>query len=296
MLVIIGAVVVVGSVAGGFVFEGGHLLVLNQPAEFIIIGGAAIGSLIISTPPALLKQIVSQLGGLFRASDGKPEYLQLLGMQFQLFRLIQQSGVMSLEAHFENPPESSILSQYPKFLARPQMVDFLADSVKVVIMGGITAHDLDELMEGDIEVQHEEELKPAGTVTQLGDAMPGLGIVAAVLGVVITMGVIDGPAEEIGHKVGAALVGTFLGILASYGFLGPLATNMTHRVTAESYYTQCLRAGLLAVYKGLPPAIAVEFARRVIPFDLRPTFEETEQHCKTSGKAAGEATEAPQAA
>ena len=286
MLVIVGAVIVVGAVVGGFLLEGGHLLVLNQPAEFVIIGGSAIGALLISTPPRLLLQILGQLKGLFAPAVEKKEYLELLGMQYRLFRLMQQSGVMSLEEHFETPKESSILSQYPAFLARHHVVDFLADSVKVVIMGGIPAHDLDELMERDLDVQREEELKPSTTINSLGDALPGLGIVAAVLGIVITMGVIDGPAEEIGHKVGAALVGTFLGILGSYGFLGPLATNMAHRVDADGSYTQCIRAGLLAVYKGLPPAIAVEFARRVIPGEIRPSFDETEAHCRNIGRAA----------
>jgi chemotaxis protein MotA len=211
-------------------------------------------------------------------------------MQYQLFRLIQQSGVMALESHVEKPDESPILSKYPKFLARHEAAAFLSDSVKVMIMGGISAHDLEALMDEDLQVHHEEEGKPATTLTRIGDSLPGLGIVAAVLGVVITMGAIDGPPSEIGHKVAAALVGTFLGIFLAYGFVQPLATNFEHRVADEARYMQCIKAGLLAVFKGLPPAIAVEFARRVLPADVRPTFEETETACKN--QKGGDAAEA----
>jgi chemotaxis protein MotA len=280
MLLLIGAIVVIGSVLGGFMMHGGEVLVLNQPTEFIIIGGAGLGSVIISTPIKVLKALVGQLKSLLGSSPGKAEYLDLLSMMYQLFRVIQQSGIMSLEAHVEKPQESPILSKYPKFLGRHESSCFLADSVKVMILGGISAFDLETLMDEDLQVHHSEALKPGSAVNKVSDAMPGLGIVAAVLGIVITMGLIDGPPAEIGHSVAAALVGTFLGILISYGFLGPLATSLEHRVEDEGRYDQCIKAGLLSVYKGLPPAIAVEFARRVLPHDVRPSFEETEAACK----------------
>jgi chemotaxis protein MotA len=161
-------------------------------------------------------------------------------------------------------------------------VDFLADSVKVLIVGGIAPHDLEALMDEDLRAHHEEALKPSAALTKIGDALPGLGIVAAVLGIVITMGHIDGPPAEIGHHVGAALVGTFLGILLSYGMFQPIAQAMEQRVADESYYCICIKAGLLAIYKGNPPAIAVEFARRVLPHAVRPSFNETEQFCKAA--------------
>jgi chemotaxis protein MotA len=280
MLLFIGAVIVLGSVLGGFMMHGGQVLVLYQPTEFIIIGGAGLGSVIISTPIKVLKALVGQLKALLGSSPGKAEYLDLLAMMYQLFRVIQQSGIMSLESHVEKPGESAILSRYPKFLGRHGSCCFLSDSVKVMILGGISAFDLETLMDEDLQVHHSEALKPGIAVNKVSDAMPGLGIVAAVLGIVITMGLIDGPPAEIGHSVAAALVGTFLGILVSYGFLGPLATSLEHRVEDEGRYEQCIKAGLLSVYKGLPPAIAVEFARRVLPHDVRPSFEETEAACK----------------
>ena len=266
--------------------HGGVLEVLWQPSEVLIICGAALGSLIISTPLPLLKRLMGQMKAFFSKGTSRDEYLELLGMQYQLYKLVQQSGVMSLEAHFEDPQKSTVLAKYPGFLAKHHALDFLADSVKVIIIGGISPHDLEALMDEDIEIHHEEGLKPAATLTKVGDAMPGMGIVAAVLGVVITMGAIDGPPSEIGHKVAAALVGTFLGILLCYGFVGPMGTYLEHVVNEEGHYTKCLKTGLLAVYKGFPPAIAVEFARRVLPHEVRPSFDETEQFCKGTKAAA----------
>jgi len=285
MFVIIGALLVFGSVAGGYLMEGGNILLLSQPSEFIIIGGAAIGSLLIGTPLKVLSALGGQTGGLFSAGLVREDFTDLLSMLYQLFRVIQQTGVMALEPHFENPQGSSILSKYPKFLARHHTVAFLSDSAKVIIVGGMSAHDLDSLMDIDLEVHHEEAHQPSATMSKIGDALPGLGIVAAVLGVVITMQAIDGPPAEIGHKVGAALVGTFLGILLSYGFVQPLASSLEGRVKDDGRYEQCIKAGVLAVFKGLPPAIAVEFARRTLPSDVRPTFEETEKACRATQTA-----------
>lgn len=281
MFLIVGFVLVVAAICGGYYMEGGHFMVLFQPAEFVIIGGAAIGSMLIGTPPAILKRLAGQLMGLLKAGTTKADYTELLGMLYQLFKVAQQSGVMALETHFEKPETSSIMAKYPKFLARHHAVDFLADSVKVIIIGGIGPHDFENLMDLDLEVRHHEAAQPAATLNKVSDAMPGLGIVAAVLGVVITMGVIDGPPAEIGHKVGAALVGTFLGILMSYGFMGPMATNMELRVSSEGYYEQCIKSGLLAMYKGFSPMVSVEFARRVLPDEVRPNFDETEKLCKS---------------
>jgi chemotaxis protein MotA len=280
MLLIVGALVVIGSVAGGYLIEGGKVLVLNQPAEFVIIGGAALGSMLISTPPSVLKQLAGQITKLFKSPPGKNDYVDLLAMLYQLFKVAQQSGVMALESHFETPANSSILSKFPTFLGRHAAVDFLADSIKVVIVGGIGVHDLEALLDEDLHVRHEQEGRPAAALAKIADALPGLGIVAAVLGVVITMGAIDGPPAEIGHKVGAALVGTFLGILLSYGFTQPLSVNLEQRVAQEAHYEQCIRAGILAMYKGFPPMVSIEFARRVLPEDIRPSFEETEKICK----------------
>jgi chemotaxis protein MotA len=282
MLMIVGFVVVLGSVLAGYVLEGGALMVLNQPAEFLIIGGCAGGTLLVSTPASVLKLTLVQIKGAMGSGGSSKDYVELLSMLYQIFKQVQQSGVMSLESHFEDTSKSSILTKYPSFMSRHEAVDFLADSVKIIIIGGIAAHDLEALMDEDLKVHHEEALKPSQSLTKIGDALPGLGIVAAVLGVVITMGHIDGPPAEIGHRVGAALIGTFLGILMSYGFVQPLATTLEGRVGLDAYYCLCIKAGLLAVYKGNPPAIAVEFARRVLPHDVRPTFNETEEFCRAA--------------
>ena len=286
MLIIVGLLVVLGAVIGGFMMAGGHLGVLVQPSEFVVIGGAAIGSLIVSTPKTVLLGVVSQVKAAMGSGIARDDYVDLLSMLYQVFKQVQQGGVMSLEPHFEDPTNSPLLTRYPKFLARHEALDFLADSVKIIIVGGIASHDLEALMDEDLKVHHDEALRPSSALTKIGDALPGLGIVAAVLGVVITMGHIDAPAAEVGHHIGAALVGTFLGILMSYGFVQPLAGAIEARVTEDSYYCLCIKAGLLAVYKGNPPAIAVEFARRVLPHSVRPTFNETEQFCRAATTAA----------
>ncbi len=284
MFVIIGLLIVIGSVLGGYVMHHGKIALLNQPNEFLIIFGAAIGAMLISTPLPVVTKMARQIAGVMSPGLTKKDYSELLAMLYQLFRLSQQTGIMALEAHFENPKESTVLSKYPKFLARHESLDFLSDSIKVIIVGGMAPHDLEALMDEDIYVHHTEARAPSAALAKVADAFPGLGIVAAVLGVVITMQAIDGPPSEIGEKVGAALVGTFLGILLSYGMFGPLATNLETRVDDEGNYEKCIKAGVLATFKGLPPAIAIEFARRVLPHEVRPSFEETEKFCKAAGK------------
>ena len=280
MLLIVGSVVVIVCIVAGYLMEGGALGALYQPAELVVIGGAALGALIISTPLPLLKRVFGVFGAFFKDGPGKQDYLEILGMMYQTFRLTQQSGVMALESHCDDPKSSSVFSRFPKFLANHHAVDFFTDSVRVIIMGGVSPFDLEAMMDLDLEVHHHEALKPAQTLAKVGDALPGMGIVAAVLGVVITMGAIDGPPSEIGHKVGAALVGTFLGILLCYGFVGPMATQLEHKVDFEGQYLATIKCGVLALSKGLAPAIAVEFARRSIPAELRPTFAETEAYCR----------------
>ncbi len=284
MFLIIGLLVVIGSVLGGYVMHHGKIALLNQPNEFLIIFGAAIGSMLISTPLPVIMKMLKQSTGVLSPGMAKNDYADLLAMLYQLFRLAQQTGIMALESHFDNPKESSVLSKYPKFLARHESLDFLSDSIKVIIVGGMAPHDLEALMDEDLYVHHTEARAPSAAMAKVADAFPGLGIVAAVLGVVITMQSIDGPPSEIGEKVGAALVGTFLGILLSYGMFGPLATALEARVDDEGNYEKCIKAGVLATFKGLPPAIAIEFARRVLPHEVRPSFEDTEKFCKAAGK------------
>jgi chemotaxis protein MotA len=289
MLIFVGLAVIIGSVAGGYLWHGGHLMLLYQPAEFLIIGGAAVGILIISTPMGLMHAMVSQLKRLLTPAPGRKDFSDLLVMLYQLFREVQSAGAMSLETHIDNPAESPIFSRYPAFLKRHSALHFLGDSARVIIIGGVSTHDFEALMYEDLEVKHKEAMGPAMTVNKIGDAMPGMGIVAAVLGVVVTMQAIDGPPSEIGHKVGAALVGTFVGILLAYGMFGPIATIMEHRVEEELQLEHCIKAGILAIHKGFPPAIAIEFARRAIPEEVRPSFDETENLCKASRSPAAAA-------
>jgi chemotaxis protein MotA len=281
MFVIIGIVVVLGSVLGGFGLEGGPFLVLMQFAEFMIIGGAAVGTLLISAPASLLKKIIAKvLGTLKGSSVSQQTYLDLLKLMYEVFQVSRKDGLIALESHIEKPEESAIFTQYPQFVAQHHLLHFMCDTFRLVVLGGVPAHDMEALMDGDIETHHAEGAKPGMILQKVGDAMPGLGIVAAVLGIVITMGAISGPPEEIGHKVAAALVGTFLGIFLSYGFVGPIATNIDMTNDEESKVYEAVKAGMIAFAKGFNPIISVEFARRAIPGELRPEFQDMENYVK----------------
>ena len=279
MFVIIGAVVVLGSVLVGFILSGGHIMALIHPNEVLIIGGAAVGSMIIANPLNVIKGIVSQVTAVFGSGYGKKDYQDILVMMFEIFNIARKDGLIGLEAHVEHPEDSDIFKRYPKFLKNHHAVHFFADTMRVIISGAVQPTDLEDLMDNDIEALLEEELHPSHALNSVSDSLPGLGIVAAVLGIVITMGAIDGPPAEIGHKVGAALVGTFLGILACYGFVGPLAANMKFRVNEDIQYIGCMKHALLSFNKGVAGVIAVEFARRTLFIDVRPGFTELEEAC-----------------
>lgn len=284
MLVIVGAIVVLGAVIGGFMLEGGQLHVLVQPIELLIIGGAAAGSLLISSPMGLMKRIVTQVLGTLKGSGAtQAEYIELLVCLFEIFKTMK-SNPIALEPHVEKPDGSEIFKRYPGVLKRHHALHFLCDTLKVQISANLSPYDLEELMDTDLISAHAEEHQGPATVTRVGDAMPGLGIVAAVLGVVITMGKLTQGKEVIGHSVAAALVGTFLGILLSYGFFQPLAAKMESQIAEEGKYIEVIKAGILAMAKGNPPKVNVEFSRRTIPPEVRPDFETVDK--ATSGKAA----------
>ena len=281
MFVIIGTLIVIGAIIGGYLMEHGELMVLVQPAELVIIGGAALGTLFIANP---LPIIIGVFKGILAALAGNPYdkkfYLDSLKMLNDLFMTARKNGMGRLEADVEDPGKSAVLGKYPKFLKNHHAVHFVCDTLRMAISGGVPAFDLDQMMEADMEVHHHESSLPIAALSTVADALPGLGIVAAVLGVVITMGALGGPPEEIGHKVAAALVGTFLGILMCYGFLGPLAANMTKISDSETEYLRVLRQGVVAFIKGSAPILAVEFARRSIPGHVRPSFKELEAACR----------------
>ena len=287
MFAIIGIVVVFGAVIGGFLMEKGHMAVLVQPAELLIIACASTGTLLVANPIHILKGIGSGLAGVLKGSPfGKPRYLSALKMMYQFLNKVRKEGLLSVEMDVEKPKESTIFKNYPDFLADHHAKDFVCDTLRMAITGGVEPFDMDQMMELDMEVHHHASTQPVSALTTMADALPGLGIVAAVLGVVITMGSLGGPPEEIGEKVAAALVGTFLGILLCYGVAGPLSSNMAKSSDEHNEYLHVLRVLLLSFLKGSAPMIAIEMGRRAIPAHVRPSFDEMEKNCKGGGAVA----------
>ena len=285
MFTIIGILVVFGAVAGGYLMEHGVVKVLLQPAELVIIGGAAVGTVLIANPLHILKKIAGGIGGAFGGSKyGKKRYLDTLKTMYDLLNKARREGVMAMEADVEDPGKSPVLSKNQAFIKDHHVRDFVCDTLRMAITG-TDAFELDQLLELDMEVHHHESQQPVAALSSMADSLPGLGIVAAVLGVVITMGALGGPPEEIGHKVAAALVGTFLGILLCYGLIGPIAANMGKLAEDEGAYLHVLRVLMISFLKGAAPIMAVEFARRAIPGHLRPSFQEVEKICRSGGSS-----------
>src|SRR5580693_5401817 len=284
MFSIIGIVVVFGCIVAGYLMEHGNLKVLMQPAELIIIGGAALGTVLISNPIHTLKQMISGLIGVFGSSKYSTErYVDSLKMMYEMLQKARKDGLMALEPDIEGPDKSALFSKYEDFASDHHAVAFLCDTMRMAISGGVEVFDLDQMLEADMDIHHHEASEPVSALTTMADSLPGLGIVAAVLGVVITMGALGGPPEEIGRKVAAALVGTFLGILLCYGFVGPIAANMAKNAEEERAYLYVLRVVMITFLKGTAPIMAVEAARRAIPGHVRPSFQEVEKACRGGG-------------
>jgi chemotaxis protein MotA len=290
MFSIIGIVIVLGAIAAGYTMEHGNFKVLMQPAELVIIFGAAIGTVVIANPLPILKEIASGLAGVFAGSPfTKARYLETLKMLYELFSLARKAGTAKLEEEVDNPGKGQVLNKYPKFMKMHHALHFLCDTLRMAVTGGVDPLEIDSMMEADLEVHHHESGQPIAALSTMADALPGLGIVAAVLGVVLTMGALGGPKEAIGEKVAAALVGTFLGILLCYSIFGPLATAMGKNAEAESQFYSVLRMAALGFVKELSPMLAVEMARRSIPGGVRPTFQEMEGACRGGGGVASKA-------
>lgn len=269
------------GVVGGFTLAGGNLLTLLQWSEFVTIGGAAIGALLISTPkPVLTKIFQYALGSLKAKAYTRENYLELLQLLYELFQVARVKGLLTLEPHIEKPESSDLFSRYPIVTGNHHALEFLTDSLKLLVVGGVPALELEMLMEVDLETQEEESSKPAQSLAKIADSLPGLGIVAAVLGIIITMQSIGGPAAEVGHHVAAALVGTFLGVLLCYGFVQPISSQIEFQVLYTERFLQCIKSGVVAYAKGLAPILAVEFARRAIYQDTRPSYAEVEEACR----------------
>jgi len=277
MRLVIGIITILVCVFGGYVAMGGRLDVLFQPFEAVIILGAAAGAFVIGNTGPILKRTLTIFVTLFRGSRyDKAAYVELLGLQYTLFRLVQSRGVLALEPHIENPKDSSIFQRFPRFAKNHEAVEFICDYLRMVTLGTNVAHEMEALMDEELETHHQENERLVSAIQSLADGTPALGIVAAVLGVIKTMGSISEPPAVLGHMIGGALVGTFLGVFVAYGFFAPMAQSLRNTFEAESKYFLSMKVGLLAHISGYAPAVAVEFARKALMSDVRPTFAEVD--------------------
>lgn len=287
MLVAIGFVIVIFSVLGGFAFMGGHLLTLWQPVEVLIIGGGALGAFVVSNTPSILKATGKALGGAFKPSAiTKAFYMSLMALMYEILTKVRKEGLMSIEGDVEEPEQSPLFQKYPEVLADHHIVEFLTDYLRLMVSGNLNPMEIENLMDGELETHHQEAHTPQSAVQQMADGLPAFGIVAAVMGVVHVMGSVGQVSNaELGVMIAAALVGTFLGILLAYGFVGPLASIINHKIAESSKPFECVKTTLLASLNGYSPALAVEFGRKVLYSTERPTFIELEEHVKsTKGK------------
>jgi len=256
-------------------------MLLMQWAEFLIIGGSAAGALLISTPMPVLKKIIHYiLDSMKSKGHTQANFVEMLQLLYELFQTARVKGLLHLESHVEKPEDSELFVKYPVVYNNHHALEYITDSLKLLVVGGVPALELELILDADLETQEEEGRKPGLTLAKIGDSLPGLGIVAAVLGIVVTMQSIGGPASEVGHHVAAALVGTFLGVLMCYGFVSPLSSTIDNAAAAEDVFLKSIKAGVVAYAKGMAPIVAVEFARRVITTDLRPSFAEVEDACR----------------
>jgi chemotaxis protein MotA len=277
----VGILVVFGAIVAGYTMEKGNLLVLLQPAELLIILGAAIGTVLIANPMHILTRILKGVTGVFSGSKfNQRQYRDSLRMLYALFNAARKDGLAAIEKDIEDPRNSKIFLAFPSVMRDRHVANFICDSMRTASLGAVDPFDLDQMMELDMDTHHHESSLPVAALASMADSLPGLGIVAAVLGVVITMQSLGGPPEEIGHKVAAALVGTFLGILLCYGLIGPLASNMAKAADDEKHYYHVLRVTMISFIKGMPPILAVEMGRRAIPGHVRPSFHEVEGDCR----------------
>ncbi|MBD3411000.1 MAG: flagellar motor stator protein MotA [Ignavibacteriales bacterium] len=281
MNVFIGYVVVIGAVLLGFFLHQGNFYLLLQPSEIIIIVGAAAGSVLIASPPAVLRKIFASIPKAARGQErSKDDYLDLLKSFYDLFILAQRNGLLALEKHVENPEASEVFNRNPTFLNNPTAVAFVCDTLKVMLSGGIPPHEIEELMSVEIETYESEQRPVPNILAKTADSLPGLGIVAAVLGVIVTMASVNEGAIVVGQKVAAALVGTFLGVLLCYGFVSPLATNLEMQMQEDVRFLETIKTCIVSYAKGNPPIVSVEIARRTIVTEQRPSFQELESYLR----------------
>ena len=281
MTVFIGAIIVVAAVLGGYVLSHGEIIALWQPFELLIIGGAALGAFITANPAKVSLATLKQLPKLLSGNKfTKTFYLELLSLFYQLFNVIRREGLIAIERHVDDPENSDLFTRFPMISNDSKALNFICDYLRLMVIGDMTSYELENLMDVELETHHHEKLAPSNALHKVADALPGFGIVAAVLGIVITMQSLGGPPEVIGVHVAAALVGTFLGILLAYGFVSPLSNAMEYQVVEESKFYECMKTCILASVNGMPPQIAVEFGRKTLYSDVRPDFYELEECVK----------------
>jgi chemotaxis protein MotA len=282
MIQVLGSIIVLACVLGGFALEGGHLLALWHPTEVLIIVGAALGAFLTSNPPKVSKLAFQGALSLPKgARYGRDDYVTLLKLVYDILVKMRKDGLLAIEADLEKPEESALFQKYPKILEDHHMIVFITDCLRLIVGGTLDPHELESLLEYELETHHKEAHEPAHAVQKVADALPGFGIVAAVLGIVNTMSALEGAdTATIGHKVGAALVGTFLGILVAYGFVGPIASAMEHKAAEEGKAFEVVKMALVASVRGYAPPVAVEFARKLLFSEVRPTFADLEAHLK----------------
>ncbi len=285
MYLIVCLVIVFGSVIGGYMMHHGDLGVLWQPNEVVIIVGSGIGAFLLSNPFPYVKKAASSLKIFFKSGTPykKEAYVELLLFQFNIYKFVKAKGVLEIESHIENPYESDFFNKYPGFVADHHAVDFFCDYFRLLTMGIDNPYVLDDMMSAELDAHHDDDHVVSGSIVTLGDSFPALGIVAAVLGVITTMGSISEPPEILGGLIGAALVGTFLGILLCYGMVGPAGNYMGKYFGEKSKYMECIKVGILAHCQGNAPAVSVEFARKVIPAYVMPSFKEMEEAFDNAG-------------
>lgn len=278
MNIILGLVVLFGCVLGGFIMHGGNLMALFQPSELLIIGGAATGAMIIANPMNITMAIIKSAGALLTPSKfNKAFYLELLTLLYDILNKTRREGLMAIEGDIEEPESSPIFGNAPGILKDHHIIEFICDYLRIMVAGNMAPHELEALIDQELDGHHQESSLVPNAIQTVADGLPGFGIVAAVLGVVITMGKIGGPPSELGHSVAAALVGTLLGILMAYGFVAPFSSYLGHKARDESRAYECIKAVLVASMNGVPPQIAVEFGRKVLFHSVRPSFTELEE-------------------
>ncbi|MCO5099823.1 MAG: flagellar motor stator protein MotA [Burkholderiaceae bacterium] len=281
MLVLVGYLLVVGSVLGGYALAGGHMGALFQPLELLIIAGAALGSFIVSNNIKVLKAVFQALPGLLKGSKyTKARYMELMALLYDLLQKARKEGLMAIESDVDAPADSAIFQRYPAIAAEHEVMEFVTDYLRMMVSGNLNSFELENLMDNEIETHHHEAMVPSHAIQKVADGLPAFGIVAAVMGVVHTMGSVGKPPSELGQMIAHALVGTFLGILLAYGFVAPLATLLEQKADETTKELQCVKVTLLASMQGYAPSIAVEFGRKVLFSTERPSFVELESHVK----------------